>query len=354
MSNCGSQDTSSNKPSNLQVNIDVSSDGSGLVAMSASADNADYFLIYFGEVANETPFKSSVGMAEHYYAQSGSYTVKVSAYSSDGDFIDETNNIDVEIFFHIPETGYETPDHYDGMTLLWADEFDGTEINEDDWNFELGDGCPDVCGWGNNELEYYKKENTSLQDGYLIIEARKENAGGKLYTSSRITTQNKHSFTYGRVDVRAVLPKGQGIWPAIWMLGSNITNVGWPACGEVDIMELIGGGEGKDDMVHGTAHWDHSGQYANYGQGYQLPTGIFANEFHVFSITWDESFVTWYMDDIEFNKIDITPTELSEFQDDFFLIMNVAVGGNWPGSPNSSTIFPQHMIVDYVRVFQND
>lgn len=248
----------------------------------------------------------------------------------------------------IPTTGYTTPESYDGMSLVWQDEFEGEELSPDNWTFETGTG---ENGWGNNELQYYKEENTSVQDGYLIITAKKEAYEGREYTSSRIVTQGKQSFKYGRVDIRAALPQGQGIWPALWMLGESLSTVSWPASGEIDIMEMIGG-EGKDNQVHGTVHWDEAGQHASYGQGATLEEGVFADEFHVFSIVWDENKITWYLDDVQFNVIDITPENLSEFHEEFFFIFNVAVGGNWPGAPDNSTQFPQSMIVDYVRVFQ--
>ncbi len=234
---------------------------------------------------------------------------------------------------------------------MWADEFDGTSLNELYWNFQLGDGCPDLCGWGNSELEYYKKENTTVKDGYLIITANAETAGSKNYTSSRINTQNKFSVQYGRVDVRAALPKGQGIWPAIWMLGKNIGTTSWPACGEIDIMELVGG-SGKDNVAHGTAHWDNFESYANYSGSYTLASGIYNDAFHVFSIVWSDQKITWYVDDVQFHVIDIKPSGLSEFKAEYFFLINLAVGGNWPGSPNSTTVFPQYLIVDYIRVFQ--
>jgi beta-glucanase (GH16 family) len=146
------------------------------------------------------------------------------------------------------------------------------------------------------------------------------------------------------------LPKGQGIWPALWMLGKNINAVGWPKCGEVDIMEMVGGA-GKDNVLYGTAHWDNNNSHASYGGNTKLATGIFNDEFHVFSIVWDAKKIIWYLDGVQFHVIDTTPEGLSEFQEEFFLIFNVAVGGQWPGSPDGTTILPQQMIVDYVRVF---
>lgn len=248
----------------------------------------------------------------------------------------------------IPTKGFTTPNTYAGMKLIWADEFDGTALDEKNWNFELGNNN----GWGNNELQYYKKENTSLKDGYLTIEAKRETFNGFNYTSSRLTTQNKVNIKYGRIDVRAALPKGQGLWPAIWMLGKNITTVNWPKCGEIDIMELIGGGYGKDNKIYGTTHWDNNGNHAEYGGNTSLNAGTFNDEFHVFSISWNEKRIIWYLDNVKFHEIDTTPAGLKAFQEDFFLILNVAVGGNWPGSPDGSTSFSQYMFVDYVRVFQ--
>jgi beta-glucanase (GH16 family) len=252
----------------------------------------------------------------------------------------------------IPTKGYTTPTTYAGLKVVWSDEFEGNSLNETYWNYELGDGCPTNCGWGNNELQYYKKENTSVKDGYLIIQAKSESSNGKNYTSSRLTTQNKINLKYGRIDIRAALPKGQGLWPALWMLGKNINSVGWPKCGEIDIMEMIGGGSGKDNKVYSTVHWDNAGSHAQYGQNTALASGVFNDEFHVFSMVWDDKKITSYLDDKPYYVIDITPAGLKAFQEEFFFIFNVAVGGNWPGNPDGTATFPQQMVVDYVRVFQ--
>jgi len=247
------------------------------------------------------------------------------------------------------EDGYTSPLEYNGYEMVWNDEFDGSSINTSDWVFETGTGN---SGWGNNEKQYYRQENAWVEGGVLTIEARSENYMGSSYTSSARKTQNKKSFQYGRIDIRALLPKGQGIWPALWMLGDNIQSAGWPACGEIDIMEMIGG-SGREKTVHGTVHWDSNGHvYA--GGSYTLQSGIFANEYHVFTIIWDENYITWFVNDIQFYKIDITPAHMTEFHQKFFFIFNVAVGGNWPGSPDETTVFPQQMRVDYVRVFQKE
>lgn len=254
--------------------------------------------------------------------------------------------------FRIPETGYTTAASYDGMVLAWEEGFDGPNLNTADWTYELGDGCDKgICGWGNNELQYYTQENTSIVDGNLVIEAKKESRGGKAYTSSRIITQGKKEFQYGRIDIRAVMPYGQGMWPALWMLGTNINDVSWPACGEIDIMEMVGGAD-SDGTTHGTVHWDNAGNYASFGNGTSLENGKLSDEFHVYSIEWTEGVIKWLLDDEVFHQIDISPDNLSEFRQPFFFIMNIAVGGNWPGSPDATTVFSQWMIVDYIRVFQ--
>ena len=256
---------------------------------------------------------------------------------------------DDEHVFSIPETGYSTPESYDGMELVWSDEFNASSIDNSNWTFETGTGN---WGWGNNELQYYQENNTSIIDGNLVIEARKESVDNSNYTSSRIITRDKKSFKYGRVDIRAVMPEGQGIWPALWMLGSNHFQVGWPTCGEIDIMEMIGGGDGRDNVLRGTAHWNQGG-HVSYGQGYTHESNL-SDEYHVYSIIWDDQSIHWYFDDINFNTMDITSEALSAFHNNFYFIMNVAVGGVWPGSPDNTTLFPQWMIVDYIRVFQEN
>ncbi len=256
-------------------------------------------------------------------------------------------------FINIPETGYTTPESYDGYNLVWQDEFAGETLNPANWTYELGDGCPGNCGWGNNELEYYRPENTLMTRGHMVIEAKQENFGGKNYTSSRIITKNKREFKYGRIDIRAVLPEGKGLWPALWMLGENIDNTSWPACGEIDIMELTGE---RPNRIIGTAHFGANlSQHQFRTAAKFLPAGQkFSQEFHVFSIIWKEDQIEWYMDDQLYHTI--TPANLNgqpyPFNQPFFFIFNVAVGGNLPGSPDATTVFPQRMIVDYVRVFQ--
>lgn len=257
---------------------------------------------------------------------------------------------DTESPLVIPTTGYSTPLTYPGKTLVWADEFDGTTLNAAWWTQEIGNG---QGGWGNNELQFYRAENTSLQSGNLIIEARKESFNGYEYTSSRMITKDKKAFKYGRIDMRAALPKGQGIWPALWMLGSNLSQAGWPACGEIDIMELVGNLPGR---VYGTVHFGASlNEHQQSGSSKALSgAATFNDEYHVFSLVWEKDSVKWYVDDVLYHQV--TPADLGSapypFNQEFFFIFNLAVGGNWPGSPDASTVFPQRLIVDYVRVFQ--
>lgn len=349
-SGCGGDDSENEKvlPENLQITADVSTTEVGKVTVTATALNATFYTIYFG--VPESTITSTDGVGTYTFNTSGTYTITVNAHATPNDFISTTTQVTVDI--PISDEGYTTPESYEGYTLVWQDEFSGTALNSNDWTHETGTGSG---GWGNNELQYYRSENTTLSDGFLYITAKKENFGGSAYTSSRMITKGKKEFQYGRVDIRAKLPKGQGIWPALWMLGHNISEVSWPKCGEIDIMEMVGGG-GREKTVHGTLHWDNNGSHACTCDkpGYSLPSGTFADKFHVFTIIWDETAIKWYVDDTLFNTIDITPAELSEFHNKYFFIFNVAVGGNWPGSPDGTTTFPQQMVVDYIRVFQEN
>ncbi len=253
-------------------------------------------------------------------------------------------------FVVLNDDGYITPDAYAGMTLTWRDEFDGNEINLDNWTHEIGTGSG---GWGNNEKQYYtdSHQNSYVANGVLTIEAKEQNINGSDYSSARMISAGKQEYIFGRIDIRAKLPEGQGIWPAIWMLGSNFWTSGWPSCGEIDIMELVGH---QPSTVHGTAHYGQQGQPSmHHGNGYGLVDGKFSDEFHVFSLIWQNNSIKWYVDDNEFFTLnDSNVNGIYPFNQEFFFIMNIAVGGNWPGSPDATTIFPQKMEVDYIRVFQ--
>ncbi len=264
-----------------------------------------------------------------------------------------TGTIQTEDGTYLPtdNSGYSTPATYAGYTLLWSDEFAGANLDAVVWNQEVGNG---TGGWGNHELEYYTNslKNSFLSNGNLIIEARQESILGFNYSSARLTTQNKKSFKFGRIDIRAKLPVAKGMWPALWMLGTNISSVGWPSCGEMDIMELVGSAPGT---VKATMHWQNgAGSHASKGTDYTLSSGNFSQQFHVFSMIWTQDNIKCYVDDQLFNTVtvaDAGPTWYP-FNADQFFIFNVATGGDWPGPPDSSTPFPQRMFVDYVRVFQ--
>ncbi|MBY0436531.1 MAG: glycoside hydrolase family 16 protein [Cyclobacteriaceae bacterium] len=240
--------------------------------------------------------------------------------------------------------------------LVWSDEFD-TQGQPDStrWNYDLGDGCPNVCGWGNNELEYYTSDpkNVRVEGGTLVIEAHKEERGGKPYTSTRIVSKLKGDWLYGRIEVSAKLPRGKGTWPAIWMLSTDWKYGGWPASGEIDIMEHVGFDPG---IVHGTIHTEAY----NHGKGTQKEGKITVpdcmDQFHLYAINWNEDKIDFFVDDKLYHTVTRDPKEDFKgwpFDQRFHLIMNVAVGGNWGGMQGvDESIWPQRMEVDYVRVYQ--
>ena len=236
--------------------------------------------------------------------------------------------------------------------LVWSDEFtqpDGTMPDPGKWAFDLGGD-----GWGNDELEYYtsRTNNARIEHGNLLIEARQEELGGRHYTSARLLTKGKWSWVYVRVEARIKIPHGPGMWPAFWMMGTNIDAVGWPAGGEIDIMENIGREPG---MVHGTVHGPGYSGGNGIGGSFVLPGGkAFADEFHVFAVEWETNRIRWLVDNNPF--FSVTPKSLPKgakwvFTAPQFLLLNLAVGGAWPGNPDATTVFPQRMLVDYVRVY---
>ena len=227
-----------------------------------------------------------------------------------------------------------------GWTLVWNDEFNGSAVSPGKWEYEVNGN-----GGGNNELQYYtsRPQNSYIDSGKLVIEARKEDYSGKAYTSARMRTKMKGDWTYGRFDIRAKLPYGQGLWPAIWMLPTDYDN--WPLTGEIDIMELLGQ---ETDKVYGTLHFASAGgQHAQSGGSYTLAKGTFAGDYHTFSVVWDTTSLTWFVDGVSY----FTTVHQKPFDNRFHILLNVAVGGNWPGSPDVFTTFPQRMYVDYVRVY---
>lgn len=244
-----------------------------------------------------------------------------------------------------------------GWTLTWSDEFDqpdGSTPDPTKWGYDVGGG-----GWGNNELQTYtnRAKNAQIKRGKLVITAARENYTGadgipRRYTSARLLSKAKFSQQYGRIEALIKIPHGQGIWPAFWMLGDNIGKVGWPKCGEIDIMENIGK---EPAIVHGTIHGPGYSGADGIGAPHSLSSGRFADSFHVFAVEWEEQVMRFYVDGQLYNTI--TPAKIPAgntwvYDHPFFLILNVAVGGNWPGDPDRTTRFPQTMQVEYVRVYK--
>jgi beta-glucanase (GH16 family) len=274
-----------------------------------------------------------------------------------------------------------TPTSYAGYTQVWADEFNGNAVNPFNWKYDIGTGDN---GWGNGELQYYRPENASVEDGLLIIEAKKHqpviqiaNKDAK-YTSSKLKSEGLFEFKYGRVDIRAVVAKGQGMWSAGWMLGTNHSQIGWPYSGEIDIFDTIGGVKNdipQEDMIVNNMYWNGTG--SNPDTSAYAPVNIalngsgevridpdnpsndgvtFSNKFHTFSLVWDEDKIEFQLDGVTTKEIDLPDgSALADtYRNPFYLILNVAVGGAWPGAPDETTEFPDGMLVDYVRVYQTD
>jgi beta-glucanase (GH16 family) len=216
------------------------------------------------------------------------------------------------------------------------------------WSYNIGTG---QNGWGNNELQYYtdRPQNVTAQNGYLIITAHKESFNGSQYTSARLVTKGKFEQAYGRFETRMRLPWGQGIWPAFWMLGADIDDNPWPGAGEIDIMEFRGQ---NPSVVLGTVHGPGYSAGQSISKSYTLPNDRFDTDFHVFGIEWGPEYINFYVDDVLYNQI--TPADVPGewvFNKPFYILINLAVGGNFVGSPNSETVFPQTMLIDYVRVY---
>ncbi len=241
--------------------------------------------------------------------------------------------------------------------LVWSDEFDTYGLPDSTkWNYDVGDGCPQLCGWGNNELQYYTEkrlENARIENGMLVIEAHQEAFQNSEFTSARLVTQHKGDWRYGKFLISAKLPKGRGTWPAIWMLSTLEGNRQWPLDGEIDIMEHVGYDEGN---VHGTIHTSAF----NHMKGTQLSGNVMVADateaFHEYGIEWTPTFISWLLDGEEYFRIQNQYTSLEEWPFDqysFHLILNIAVGGNWGGKEGvDDSIWPQRMEVDYARVYQ--
>jgi beta-glucanase (GH16 family) len=235
--------------------------------------------------------------------------------------------------------------------LVWSDEFDGNSLNEN-WVHDIGDGCEiGNCGWGNNELQYYRQQNVTVKDGILTITAKKEAFGSKQYTSSRIKTKGKADVKYGRIEARMKMPIGKGIWPAFWMLPTDNVYGGWPKSGEIDITEYLGH---ETKKIHGTLHFGNdwpnnkstTKSFITQGPG-------FNEDYHIYAIEWNDHSIKWFIDGYLYSTK--TPADLGSsfwpFNQKFHFILNCAVGGNWPGNPDFSTNFPQEFKIDYIRLY---
>ncbi len=245
----------------------------------------------------------------------------------------------------------------EGYSLVWNDEFDGTSIDTEKWGYETGDGTDYGLrpGWGNNELQLYttNPENAFLKTegelSTLEINAFKGGSGG--YSSAKLVTKGKQNIRFGKIEVKAKLPEGQGIWPAIWLLGDNRETIDWPGCGEIDIAEVLGH---EPSVLHATIHFTNGDQKYESIQKTKQSSGLsYSEAYHVFAVDWTPELLTFMVDDTEVGQIPIEDG-MKEFLRDFYLILNVAVGGNWPGNPDATTTFPQSMSVDYVRVYSKN
>ena len=222
--------------------------------------------------------------------------------------------------------------------LIWSDEFNGTSVNTGVWNIITGN--PNV----NNEKEYYQPANVAVTGGNLVITGKKQSVGGQPYTSGKLTTEGKYTPTYGRIEARIKLPMVQGTWPAFWMLGSNINTVGWPQCGEIDIMEHVN----TTNTILGTMHWN-SGGHVQYGSSTNTTPG----DYHLYAVEWDNSSIRWYVDNTLYvtGNIANNINNTGAFHNPFFIILNLAIGGDLAGQTINDAALPTSMYVDYVRVY---
>ena len=324
---CGKKESapSAVTPTNLTLNAVVSTDNSGNVAFTASATNASTYDFDFGNGVFQTV---PSGIVTYKYPAAGTYTVNVIAKSSTGQTASKSTQITVAV----------------AQSLVFSDEFDANGAPDPSkWGYDIGTGSG---GWGNNELQYYtnRLDNAFVSNGTLKIKAIKENFSGSAYTSARILTQNKFSFKYGKVEVKAKLPAGVGTWPAVWMLGSNITTVSWPACGEIDIMEHKGSQLNK---IYGTVH--HPARFGGNADGGTRDITNATTEFHIYTMEWNATSIKFLVDGNVFHTV--ANTSSLSFNQNFFLIMNLAMGGTFGGAVESG-FNNATMEIDYIRVYQ--
>ena len=248
-----------------------------------------------------------------------------------------------------PETTSTVTTFQSELELVWSDEFDGTTLNLDNWSYELGDGCPNLCGWGNNELQEYTDDNHRLEDGMLIISAKK--GSNSNYTSTRIKTKGKQEFQYGRIEARVKVPSGAGMWPAFWALGNDIETNSWPNCGEIDIVEYVGKNPGQ---IFTSVHTPSS--YGNTVNSMITNVPNVEEDFHNYAVEWNENFIDFFFDDTRVYTYFVQTKNQNTwpFNKPFFFILNLAVGGNFGGPVANNIEFPREFIIDYVRVYQQN
>lgn len=230
--------------------------------------------------------------------------------------------------------------------LVWEENFNSKSLDMSFWNFDLGNGCPDLCGWGNNERQIYTDKNHTLVDGNLVIQAKLDAA---VFTSSKITTKDKKQFQYGRFETRAKLPVGQGLWPAFWMLGTNISTVGWPKCGEIDILEYVGR---EPQIVFTSLHTqDSHGETINTKK---TKIDNIEDGYHVYAMEWTKDQIEFFVDNISVYIFQpaLKNEETWPYNQPFYIILNLAVGGNFGGPEVDNKVFPQDFVIDYIRVYQ--
>jgi beta-glucanase (GH16 family) len=310
-------------PTNLNVTAVVSTDNSGNVAFTATATNAVSYDYDYGNGIFQTV---ASGIITYKYPASGTYTVTVKAKSSTGQTVSKSIQVTVSV----------------ALTLIWSEEFDVAGApNSAKWGYDLGAG-----GWGNAELQNYtnRTDNAIVSNGTLKITAKAESYNGSAYTSARLLSKDKFSFKYGKIEARAKLPAGGGTWPAIWMLGNNISTVGWPACGEIDVMEHVGNQLNK---IFGTVH--HPGHSGGNADGGTVVISNATTEFHVYAAEWTASSIKFSVDGNVFYTF--SNTSSLPFNQNFFIILNVAMGGNFGGAIDPA-FTSASMEVDYVRVYQ--
>lgn len=333
-------------PVNLTLDIEVvgkdtnypNGDGSGKIVCKASATHA---VKYGFKIGNQTEAESSNGVFQYTFTSEGinEYQIAVFAYSSTGHSISSFQN--VTVFVSNGE-----------LELVWSDEFNTDGVPDTSkWGYDIGNGCPNLCGWGNGEKQYYtsRPDNVKVENGLLKITAKKENYQGFSYTSARLLTKDKFEFTYGKVEVKAKLPIGQGTWPAIWMLGANIDEVGWPACGEIDIMEHWGH---NPTFISSATHTPAcSGGCENTKVG-ETTLSDYHSEFHVYGLEWTEDQLYFTIDgEIKYTYKPTTKNSSTwPYNAPQFIILNVAMGGNWFAIDEN--YIESTMEIDYIKVYQ--